>query len=205
MARIGISITKEFAFRDNTQEFSNVYYYTNGAGGEPSEAQALALIDALTAQEKTWHAANVTFTFGRCWSAGGSPSANNMIAQKTLSGNGSLSQISTMDRERAFLFRWKAGTDSRGHQVFLRKWYHSCGPIPGTNSTNVTNVLGNTTGFATADRDAMALTISTVGTQSAGGGGWTLVAKTGRANTVAVPEAHKYLEHHQVGDQWRGA
>lgn len=193
------------AFRDNTQEFSNVYYYTNSGGAAPSEAQALALIDALVVQEKTFHGSNVTFTFGRCWSGGGSPSANNMIAQKTLSGNGSVTVIATMDRERAFLFRWKAGLDSRGHQVYLRKWYHTSGPFPGTNSTNTTNTLGNTTGFATADRDAMALNASGVGTQSAGGGGWELCAKSGRTKTVALPEAHKYLEHHQLGDQWRGA
>lgn len=205
MARVGVSITKETAFRDNTQEFSNVYYYDNGAGAAPSAAQADALIDAIAAQEKTWHANNVTFTFGRCWTAGGGAGANEMISQKTLTGVGALSNVASMDKERAFLFRWRAGNDSRGHAVYLRKWYHSQGPIPGTSAANVSATLTNQTGFTTGDRSAMALTISVVTTQSAGGGGWQLVAKSGRQPSVAVPEAHKYLEHHQLGDQWRGA
>jgi hypothetical protein len=35
MARIGLSITKSVAFRNSTQEFSNVYYYNNGGGCAP--------------------------------------------------------------------------------------------------------------------------------------------------------------------------
>jgi uncharacterized protein YciW len=128
-----------------------------------------------------------------------------MIAQKTLSGVGSAASVSNIDKERAFLFRWRAGNDSRGHAVYLRKWYHSCGALPGASQANVTTALANTTGFSTADRSAMALTVSGVSSLSSGGGSWSLTAKTSRNKSVTIPEAHKYLEHHQLGDQWRGA
>jgi len=36
------------------------------------------------------------------------------------------------------------------------------------------------------------------------GGGWSLVAKNGRARSGTGDAAHKYLEHRQLGDQWRG-
>src|SRR5215204_847883 len=125
MARIGVSITKNTPFRNSVQEFTNVYYYD--VDNQPSAAQADTFIDNLTALEKTFHSSAVTFVRGRCWSAGGSPSANNMISQKLLSGTGARLANTSLDRERAFLFRIRAGVSSNGQPVFLRKWYHACG------------------------------------------------------------------------------
>jgi hypothetical protein len=42
-------------------------------------------------------------------------------------------------------------------------------------------------------------------TLSSGGGPWTICSKTGRDPTGSNWEAHRYLEHHQLGDMWRGA
>ncbi len=67
MSRIGISITKEVAFRDNQQEFSNVYYYGNGTGALPGLTDAEALLDQLVALEKTFHSSLVSFVHGRLW------------------------------------------------------------------------------------------------------------------------------------------
>jgi hypothetical protein len=202
MSRVGVSITKSCAFRGGTQEFSNVYYYEN-AGGLPDEAQATGIIDTLTGQEKTWHSTNVTFVRGRLWSQGGSPGTNNMIAQKNLSGTGATSVVASMDRERAYLFRLRAGVDSRGNPVYLRKWYHSCGTFDSSVAPSATT-LENTTGFTQAGRDTAAAKMDVVRTMVANAGPWELISKSGRPFTTGETfKCHQYLEHHQLGDQWR--
>lgn len=203
MVRIGVSITKSTAFRDSTQEFSNVYYF-EGTGSLPSASGADAIIDDIANKEKTMHSTAVSFKVGRVWSHGGSPGSNNMISQKNLTGNGGMTTVNGFDKERAFLLRARAGTDSRGNTVYLRKWYHSCGQLDGGVPVSSSN-LDNSTGFSTVDRNAMATKANAVLTSSAGGGGWELVAKSGRQRTSGAFEAHKYLEHHQLGDQWRAS
>jgi hypothetical protein len=202
MSRIGVSITKTIAFRGGNQEFSNVYYYEN-AGALPDQTQAEGIIDTLTGWEKTWHSTLVTFTRGRLWSQGGSPGSNNMIFQKNLSGTGAQAVVTSMDRERAYLFRLRAGSDSRGNPVYLRKWYHSCGLFDGAVAVGTT-ILDNTTGFTAGNRTALANKADTVRTMVANGGPWELVSKGGRQFTTGEQfQAHQYLEHHQLGDMWR--
>jgi hypothetical protein len=201
MSRIGISITKTVLFRGVQQEFSNVYYYTNLAG-LPDAAGADALIDQLTALEKTFHSTLVTFVRGRCWSQVGSPAGNNMISQKNLSGTGARSVVANMDRERAFLFRLRAGVDSRGQPVYLRKWYHSCGFFASISIDS--GKLENTSGFTSTEKDTMRTAVQGIGSLSGSGGPWDLCAKSGRMATAGeVWQPHTYLEHHQLGDQWR--
>jgi hypothetical protein len=201
MARIGISITKSVAFRNATQEFSNVYYYQN-SGALPDETSANALIDELVTFEKTIHGSSVTFVRGRCWSQVGSPSSNNMIAQKNLSGTGSLTPNATVDRERAFLFKIRAGVDSRGNPVWLRKWFHACAVFPGMSLD--TTILANSTGFSQGQRDGGTSAMSTISAIGGGTEEWKLVSKAGRAiDSGATWVAHPFLEHHQLGDQWR--
>lgn len=203
MSRIGVSITKDVAYRNSRQEFSNVYYYQN-TGALPDNTQALAIIDALTAAEKTWHSLLVSFIKGRLWSQVGTPSQNEMIAQKTLTGVGSQTTFTAFDKERAFLFRFRAGNDSRGNAVYLRKWYHSCGQFDGGAPLNA-NMLDQASGFSTSDRTAMENKVSSaIITLSAGGGGWEIVAKSGRQRTSQAV-AHPFLEHRQLGDQWRAS
>jgi hypothetical protein len=205
MALIGIAITKEVTFRDSVQPFSNQYYYANGpVGGAPDVAAANALIDELVVLEKTFHSSLVTFAYARLWTAGLGEILNQMVVQKPLSGVGSATGDSTMDKERAYLFRWRAGVDSRGTPVFLRKWYHTCGVFPGAGTVS-SAILANISGFSQASRDAMENNVDNIHTLASGGGGWNLCSKAGRFADNNQPEAHQYLEHHQLGDQWRGA
>ena len=202
MARVGVSITKSTAFRNSTQEFSNVYYYENN-GSLPGDTAAEALIDALVTLEKTFHASTVTFVRGRCWSQVGSPGGNNMIFQKNLSGTGARGTVASLDKERAFLFRLSAGNDSRGQPVYLRKWFHACGQFINAQSISG-GVMDNSTGWQSADRTAMVAQMDGIRQITAGGNTWNLVAKSGRApNVNATFVCHPYLEHHQLGDQWR--
>jgi hypothetical protein len=201
MARIGISITKSVAFREATQEFSNVYYYENG-GALPSAAGADELIDEVVALEKGRHALSVTFVRGRLWSQVGSPGQNNMISQKPLTGTGGTSSSATVDRERAFLVRWRAGNDSRGNPVYLRKWFHSCGALASVQPSSAQQA--QTSPFTQAERDAILTSMNAFLTLIGAGGGWNLVAKSGRTRSGTGDQAHKFLEHHQLGDMWRG-
>jgi hypothetical protein len=201
VSRIGISITKSTPFRNSVQEFSNVYYYENG-GGLPDESGATALIDELVALEKTFHSSAVTFVRGRCWSAGGSKETNNMIAQKNLSGTGAQGLVTSMDKERAYLVRWRAGSDSRGNPVYLRKWWHSCGLFDASVSV-VSNILDNSSGFTSGNRTAIQNKAQGIVLLAAAGGGWEHVAKSGREADSSQVQAHQFLEHHQMGDMWR--
>jgi hypothetical protein len=204
MAIIGLSITKETSFRDSIQPFSNMYFYNNGLGGAPDNAAANNILDELVAIEKSFHSSAVEFVFGRIWLQTLTEIGTVMLHQKPLTGVGLTSTSSSLDKERAFLFRRRAGQDSRGQPVYLRKWYHSCGEFPGSGTLG-TPLLANTSGFTDAVRNTMAGNVNDISGLAAGGGGWEICSKGGRAPTEANWQAHKYLEHHQLGDQWRGA
>lgn len=201
MARIGVSITKSTPFRGGTQEFSNVYYYD--VTGTPTAAQADTFIDNLTALEKTFHSTAVTFVRGRCWTTGGTPATNNMISQKNLSGTGARAIVTSMDKERAFLIRLRAGNDSRGQPVYLRKWFHACGAFYSGQSVNSTQ-LDNTASLSAGDKTAIESAVSAIGDANGSPLTPTLVAKSGRGPTAGETwKSHNFLEHHQLGDMWR--
>jgi hypothetical protein len=204
MAHIGVSITKSTPFRNSVQEFSNVYYYEDPAGELPDATEAGQIIDDLTAFEKSIHSSGVTFVRGRLWSNTGSKATSEMILQKNLTGlgtNGGL--VSGMDKERAYLFRLRAGTDSRGNPVYLRKWYHTCGNAPG-GTVPGSSVLNNTAGFTPAERTTQAAAIPSIDDVGGGVDAWELEAKSYRKpSSGAQWEAHQFLEHHQMGDMWR--
>lgn len=202
MPRFGVSITKSTSFRNSNQEFSNVYYYVNGSVSLPDVAQADNIIDFLKAFEVGIHAGTVTFLRGRLWSDTGDKATNNMISQKTLTGTGSASSI-LYDKERAFLFRLRAGNDSRGQPVYLRKWYHTNSNGPG-GVTVQPNVLANTTGFTNTERNTMAGVVDGLRNITVNGQQYDLCAKGGRNFSVGAQfSAHNFFEHHQLGDQWR--
>lgn len=201
MARIGLSITKSVAFRNSTQEFSNVYYYEMAT--LPDEAAANTIIDNMVAYEKTFHSTTITFVRGRIWSQTGSPGTNNMITQKNLSGTGARTVAGNLDKERAFLFRLRAGSDSRGNPVYLRKWYHSTSEFVSGQSIPAP-VLENATGWTAPQRAAQVAAMQLIGDANGSAGVPKLCSKGGRLPTVgATWEAHPFLEHHQLGDQWR--
>src|SRR5688572_12555705 len=153
MAIWGVSIEKTTSFRGVAQVFANVYHF-NDAGGSPSDADLTTLLDNLVAHEKTFHAGTVTFVRGRVWSAGGSEASNQMRVDKSLSGVGALTDDANMDRERAVLVRWRAGSDSRGRPVYLRKWWHQLGGTIGGVAVTP-GVRANTAGFTQPQRDAV--------------------------------------------------
>lgn len=197
MPQYGCAITKSVSFRGVAQEFTNVYHY-NGATLTVANADALAA--AIKAIEVGLHSSDVTFVRYKVWTSGGTPSSNQMVSQGTLSGVGSQAAVSDFDRERAFLVRFRAGIDSRGHPVYLRKWYHSCGGCAGY--TPPANVLQQTAQIAGASRTAIAAAADDVLSVTVGGNPYNLVSETGRAGGTPV-ECHAYLEHHQLGDMWR--
>jgi len=200
MARLGCSITKSTSFRGVAQEFSNTYYYEYG--GVVGEGAGISLIDALVALEKPIHASSVTFVRGRCWTAGGTNAQNTMIAQKALSGTGTnAGSLSSVDKERAFLVRFRAGNDSRGNPVYLRKWWHlDLGAIA---STTISNDVGrNIAQLPQAVRDQLVTWADQFKSVTVSGLSATLVAESGRGIDGAT-QAHPYLEHHQLGDMWR--
>lgn len=200
MSVTGVQIVKSCAFRESVQHFSNRYYYFNAAN--PTQAQYQGIKDFLVAHEKALHGNHVTFTFYRIWKAGGTKAENEMLEQGTLSGTGSATPASNCDRERAFLVQWPAQLDSRGHRVFLRKWYHLGAPVAGIPLTAA--ILEQTAGFTTANRAAMEAQFDDINTITVGGVNFNFCGPTGILPTGGV-SAYKFLEHHQLGDEWRGA
>lgn len=169
----------------------------------PDQSGADNFIDNMVAKEKTFHSSLVTFVRGRLWKQTGDKATSEMISQKNLSGTGARTADAGMDRERAFLFRLRAGVDSRGNPVYLRKWFHACGSFVG--STAVTSsVQSNASGFSQADRDAQVAQMQGIGDGAGSTGAPKLCAKGGRLpDTGANWSAHQFFEHHQLGDQWR--
>jgi len=203
MPRIGVSITKSTSFRGATQEFSNVYFYD--VGSLPSISQADTFIDNLTTLEKTFHSTQVTFVIGRVWSETGNKATNEMISQKNLSGAGARSTVSGFDPERAYLLRLRAGVDSRGNPVYLRKYYHSVGSFTSNVSTTTAHLV-QLTAFTVAERDFLEAAMNAIGDANGSPLVPKLCAKSGRLPTAGAEwEAHKWLEHHQLGDMWRNA
>lgn len=177
-------------------------YYYDGLVGRPSVTDAEGLIDTAANREKAFHGTQVSFIKGRLWEQTGSPGTTEMVAQKNLSGNGALTDNAQMDRERAFLFRLRAGVDGRGNPVYLRKWFHACANIGGVAIT--AGILTNQSGFTSGERTTLVNAINAIGSIGSGGTLGTLVSKNGRVTTAGAPwEAHQFLEHHQLGDQWR--
>ncbi len=195
----GFSVLKRMAFRTSTQEFQNVYYYQHDAPLGSGDADTV--LNSIVETEKKLHSSAVSFVYGRVWQAGGTPLTNIMVHQKPLTGTGSFATDAGFDRERAFLVRWPAGKDIRGKPVFLRKWYHSCGWPLGTTVTD--GKKANTDALTDADRQAIADIANEGRVRNTVLQGFTLCAASGRINNGPA-ECHRFLEHHQLGDQWRG-
>ncbi len=200
MARFGFTITKRVSFRLFQQEFSNTYYYQRVAW-TPTDFQLSAYIDEIVVTERKLHSTEVTFVRGQCWSADGTPASNQMRVQKDLSGTGNGTTVTTLDRERALLFRWPAGKDIRGRNVYLRKWFHICGDVQNTPLVMTAPAQQNTAEIPVATRNSLAAIaeeLRELGTTETIG----LCASGGRENTGGA-QCHRFVEHHQLGDMWR--
>lgn len=198
MPTVGISITKETSFRGVQQNFSNVYHYE--VASLPSPETAEDAIDLIVTAEQQMHSTAVSFIFARCWSAGGTPGTNEMIFEKSLQASGGLGGETAMDRERCFLVSWGAGVNTLGRPVYLRKWYHACGSPLGEALTDPQ--LANTAPLSQAQRDYFATQAEAVREFVIGTTNFFLSSETGRlAGEPAV--GYPWLEHHQLGDEWR--
>lgn len=193
---LGFSVTKQVSFRGVQQEFTNVYHYQLvGAATAPYES----LLDEIRANETPFHSTDVTFVRGKCWTAGGTTTQNQMQVQKDFTGTGNQALATSMDRERAVLIRWPAGLSSNGKPVFLRKWFHCCGSFAGVNFT--VNTLQQTGAISAANLTTINNAVSGldgIGTLQ----DWTLCSPNGR-EAEGNGECHSWLEHHQLGDMWR--
>lgn len=201
MAIFGVSVEKTVSFRGVAQTFANVYHYDSG-GLAPTDTILEQLLDAVVAQEKVMHATAVTFRRGRVWTAGGSQASNQMRVDKALSGTGTPASDSSTDRERAVLVRWRAGTDSRGRPVYLRKFWHLLTSTLGGVAV-ASGLLANTAGFTQGQRDNIETAADVFASITQGSTVFTLCGPTGR-NITGSTECHPFYEHHQLGDQWRG-
>jgi hypothetical protein len=199
MGQIAIAITKTVPFRGAAQPFTNTYHY-GSVGLNPGEQPAQALIDEVVAIEQQLHTTGVAFDSARVWSSGGTISQNQMILEVSLSGTGSETAVAGIDPERAVLVQWDAGVDSLGRRVRLKKWYHSLGRTAGQGWTSAH--IGQTTAFTTAIRNAIAAKADEL-TRIGGLNEWGLIAESGRERDGIAPVCHPWLEHHQLGDQWR--
>jgi hypothetical protein len=202
MARYGVNILKRTSFRLGTQHFGNTYYYeTNIAATNLTDLNLM--IDEVVAKEKAMHASVVTYVRARLWSQIGTQQQNQMLIDRNLSGTGALSDALTMDRERACLVRFRAGVDTKGRPVYLRKWWHLLSSTIG--GVAVTNAqLQNTAELTSAQRSALETFADSLKAFTIAGVAANLVAKGGRQIDGAT-NAHRFLEHRQLGDEWRAA
>lgn len=203
MARYGLSIEKSTLFRGIQQPFANVYYYRALVGATEDDASLEALMDQIVSKEKSFHGTVINFTRARLWITGtGSRETNIMRVQKSLSGAGVRAASGDVDKERAVLIQWPAGFDSRHRPVKLRKWYHTVAHPTATAFADT--IKSNSGGFTDAELTAINTLMEPLFMPVVPGvGGFVLVAQSGREAT-ATGKCHRYLEHHQLGDQWRG-
>jgi hypothetical protein len=201
VARYGVAIQKRCGYRLGTQHFSNQYYYEmNIPSSNLSDLDLV--VDEIVAKEKAMFSTAVTFVRGRLWSQVGTPAQNEMLIDKALSGTGAAATDPGQDREAAFLVRARAGNDSRGRPVYLRKWFHLLVTSIAGAAID-TGVRANTSEIPAAARSALETFFNSLKAFTVSGQNVQLVAKSGRQITGAT-QAHRFLESRALGDEWRG-
>jgi hypothetical protein len=203
MPQYGVNVQMTTSFRGVQQPFGYTFHYNISTN--QSDAQLEQLLDGVVANLKPMHSSAISFTFGRVWTSGGTKAENNMRVQKQLTGTGTnaSSPNTNNDKERAFLVRIRAGQDSRGRPVYLRKWFHlEIAALGGLNLAS--SQLANTAALDPAQRTQLVNWMDQFRSITTVGGTYTLVAESGRQITGATT-AHPYYEHHQLGDKWRSA
>lgn len=91
MAGCKIVTRKMMTFQGGDEEFSNVYYFGDGdVSFSPTEAEALALIDAVIAAEKNISASSIRFLGGVAYKIGAAntPGRTDAIAIRELAATG---------------------------------------------------------------------------------------------------------------------
>lgn len=201
MAIYGFNVLKRAAYRGGVQHFGNTYYYEVTTTDDDVTGLERVL-DEIVSIEKAFHSTDVTYVQGRVWSAGGTAAQNTMLVEKQLTGTGNRGPDPNMDRERAILIQFRAGVDSRGRPVYLRKWFHIMGTFwQGTASDGV---KAQTAQIPTIERDQFrgeAERLEVIDLIDAPRA--ELRSKSGRQVTGATA-VHPFLEHRQLGEEWRG-
>jgi len=164
-------------------------------------AQGTQLAQNVKGVEAPLHSVDVSFLRYSVWLDTGAPSTSEMLVQGQLSGTGQGSANTNMDRERAVLVRWRAGSDIRGRPVYLRKFWHSCGTFGGVGFTAAN--LQQTAALDSTQRAAIEQAALAVQTVSDGADSKVLTGPPPARIRTGGAESHKYLEHHQLGDMWR--
>jgi hypothetical protein len=110
-------------------------------------------VDQIAAAEKLAHSTKVTFEDGRVWSAGGTPSQNETIVIRDLSGTGSAAANNNYYVESTYVVRCDTNRNTEtGRRIYLRKYYHTLqmtsatsGMLTGENAiTSTQNALVKT-------------------------------------------------------------
>lgn len=150
-AACGLTIVKQITYRgDPTEEWSNTYWLT---GAVPTDAQFLALFNAITAVEKTiypaWasHGCRVIRGYGYNDDTGHKPGDTGAVAPSVwtndiiaspVDGTLVLSDIDQrLPGDDAVWVRWKTTrrTDPGGKAIYLRKYFHPACRTTGTDDT----------------------------------------------------------------------
>lgn len=189
MSVFALSVTKQFTWRGEAQNFSNVYHFLTGVGETFDDGLAL---DDVIAGERAIHATTVNFVQARTWGpVDGAPSANVTRVIRDLSSVGLAAATSNWYREFALLIVWPLGRyGSRNRPQFLRKWLH-------TESLNSITGAGFLTGNSQGTISA-ALTGYINDVTSVGPGPYDLCSASGHLPT-GPGFLYPYLEHHQLG------
>jgi hypothetical protein len=149
------------------------------------------------------------FETARVWSAGGTPSENETLLVKDLTGTGSGSTDSSMYREAAHLFQWECERkDSRGRKKYLRKWMHFGAPrnwySDGSRKAPDYAIDDMNTAYTrNIERLDIGIADFTPYNLCSPKGELPREVEGGASGVVYKGTVYPYLEHRQLGDQWR--
>lgn len=123
-----VTLIKRQQYRGNPlEEWSNKYFLTGGVPA--SDAEWLALVNALKTQEKTCYGAQVTIirAYGYdndALSADSVYQRDMVAASETVAGTMPSTSGTAPQIESAAWVRWKTSRMSRGKAIYLRKYFH---------------------------------------------------------------------------------
>lgn len=121
----GASMTKQFMYHGQVEQFSNVYHYESGVF---DSVVANALLDQILSEERKVHTSAVRFLVGRVWEAGGTPAQNQMILVRDFTEFGLMAASSKIHRAAAVVVKLFLGRKSTtGRKIYLRKHLHAEG------------------------------------------------------------------------------
>lgn len=134
-----VTLIKKMSYRGNpNEEWSNKYFLTGGVPA--SDAEWLALVNALKAQERTCYSLNMTIVRAYGYNSdelnADSVYQRDMVAAtETVVGTLSSTGGQLTQAESAAWVRWKTSRMSRGKPIYLRKYFHGIYAASSTTDT----------------------------------------------------------------------